>query len=205
MGWPTASEIGIATRVTVDEDTGLTDYSYNVTAMIANVVADLAARCLRPLGFDEATVTQIFDGGNHILCVNHPPIISVTSVTDNSEEEVLDPDEDEYWVYTKHIRLPKPEQTSRVALRDRTPQRYTVVYVGGYSDAGTALPAVLTDICAEIASRTLLRVDQQYRVYDNVEKFQDGEIQSVFPDKEKAFEDQYRKLASSGMILRVVR
>ncbi len=205
MAWPTATEIGINTRVTVNGSTGLTDYSYNVTTMITNVIADLAARCNRPFGFDEQTLTQTFDGGNHILNVSNPPIISVTSVTDNDDDTVLDVDEDEYYVYTRYVRLPRPEPTTRVGLRDRTPQRYTVVYLGGYDVDGTPLPAVLTDICTEIASRTLLRVDQQYRVYDNVDKFQDGGIVSVFPDKEKAFADQYAKLAQSGMIIRIVR
>ena len=203
MAWPTAAEIGVMTRVTVTD--GATSYDYNVTGMITEVIADLASKCLRPLGFDQQTVTETFDGGNHILSVTCPPIISVTSVTDNEDEETLDPDEDEYYVYEKYIRLPRATQTTRVALRDRTPQRYTVIYVGGYTASGTPVPAILRDICAEIASRILLRVDQQYREYQNVDKFQDGEIQSVFPDKEKAFEDQYRKLSSSGHILRSVR
>lgn len=207
MAWPTANEIADATRVEVMQlaagEYVTVDYLYNVTTMITAVIADLADKCLRPLGFDQQRVTETFDGGNLILPVSCPPIISVTSVTDNEEEETLDPDEDEYYVYEKYVRLPRPTQTTRVALRDRTPQRYTVIYVGGYTADGTPLPAILSDVCAEIASRTLLRVDQQYREYQNVDKFQDGVVQVVFPDKEKAFEDQYRKL--SRYILRSVR
>jgi len=208
MGWPTETEIGIMARLTLTEaptGTFKTSYGYNVTALLAQVVNDIATFCGRPLGFDQQTVTEIFDGGNRILRVTCPPIISVTSVTDNSDDSVLDVDEDEYYVYEKQIRLPRPTPTERIPQRDTTPKRWTVVYVGGYDDDGTPLPAQVVEVCAEIATRTLLRVDQQYRVYQNVEKFQDGQITSVFPDKEKEFADQWRKLEQSGMVLSVVR
>ena len=205
MAWPTATEIGIATRIALEldgTDYVTVDYSYNVTTLIERVIADMAAVCGRPDGFDQQTVTDIFDGGRHILPMSCPPIISVTSVTDNELEEVLSLADSEYWIYDKYIKLPRVEQSVRVSYRDTTPQRYSVVYVGGYDDAGVPLPAVLADVCAEIATRILLRVDQQYRVYANVDSFRDGEIRSVFPDKQDAFADQYLKLNNAGMILR---
>ena len=208
MGWPTELEIGIAARIelkAVGDDSVTKDYDYNVTTLIERVIADPAAVCGRPLEFEEQTVTEKFDGGKYILKAKHPPIISVASVTDNTNEEELSLDDEEYWIYDKYIKLPRPAQTARVPYRDITPQRYTVIYVGGYADGGTPLPTVLTDVCAEIATRLLLRVDQQYRVYGNVDQFQDGEIRSVFADKDKAFADQYIKLSRKGMILRTVR
>jgi hypothetical protein len=208
MGWPTELEIGIAARLELTEepsDVFKTSYGYNVTTLLERVIADLAATCNRPLGFDQATLTETFDGGRYILHVKNPPIASVTSVTDNDDDTELDIDEAEYWIYEKYVRLPRPVYTTRVAVRDNTPQRYTIIYVGGYDDDGTPLPADLVEVCAEMATRVLLRVDQQYRVYDNVDQFQDGEIKSVFPDKEKAFSDLYTKLARNGRIMRVVR
>ena len=208
MGWPTASEIGIETRIALTEapiSTWKTSYGYDVTAMLVQVIADIAAYCRRPLGFDQQTLTQVYDGGSYMLMASNPPIISVTSVTDNETEEVLDPDDDDYWVYDRYVRLPRPTDVVRIQLKDRTPQLYTVVYVGGYDDDATPLPADVKEVCAEIASRTLLRVDQQYRVYQNVDQFQDGEIRSVFPDKEKAFADQYAKLARNGRVMTVIR
>ena len=210
MGWPTASEIGIMTRITLTEnDDGdfLTSYDFNVSAMLTEVIADIAAYCRRPLGFDEQTVTQTFDGGRYTLMVSCPPIISVTSVTDNSTDEVLDPTTDpaEYWVYDRYVRLPRPSDVVRIQLKDRTAQLYTVVYVGGYDDAGTPLPADVKEVCAEMCARTLLRVDQQYRVYQNVEQFVDGEAKSVFPNKEKIFADQYAKFARNGRVMTAVR
>lgn len=209
MGWPTESEIGIAARIELTEaPSGIwktADYSYNVTTLIERVIADMAAVCGRSLGFAQRTVTEIFDGGRYILKAKHPPIISVTSVTDNEESEELSLADEEYWIYDKYIKLPRPAKTGRVARKDTTPQRYTVVYVGGYDDGGTPLPTIFTDVCAEIATRILLRIDQQYRVYGNVDQFRDGEIRSVFADKDTAFADQYLKLSNKGMILRAVR
>ena len=207
MGWPTASEIGIATRITLTEaPTGVfkTSYGFNVSEMLTEVIADIAAYCRRPFGFEQQTLTQIFDGGGYMLMVSNPPIISVTSVTENESETVLDTADDEYWVYDRYVRLPRPAE-GRILLKERTPKLYTVVYVGGYDDAGTPLPADVKEVCAEIASRTLLRVDQQYRVYQNVEQFQDGEARSVFPNKDTAFADQYAKLARNGRVMTVVR
>jgi len=209
MGWPTESEIGIAARIELTEEpTGVwktTDYSYNVTTLIERVIADMAAVCGRSRGFEQATVTETYDGGRYILKVKHPPLISVISVTDNEEGEELSLADGEYWIYDKYIKLPRPATTGRVARNDTTPQRYTVIYVGGYDDAATPLPTVFTDVCAEIATRILLRIDQQYRVYGNVDQFRDGEIRSVFANKEMAFADQYRKLNNKGMVLRAVR
>ena len=209
MTWPTESEIGIAARIDLTQEPAgvwkTTDYSYNVTTLIERVIAEMAAVCGRPLGFEEQTVTETFDGGYYILSIKHPPIISVTSVTDNKESEELSLDDEEYWIYDRFIKLPRPAQTGRIASKDTTPQRYTVVYVGGYKDEGIPLPTVLADVCAEIATRILLRIDQQYRVYKNVDQFQDGSIRSVFSNKETAFADQYRKLSNKGMVLRAVR
>jgi len=137
--------------------------------------------------------------------VSCPPIISVTSVTDNETETALDPDDKEYWVYPRYVKLPRPTDVVRIQLKDRTPQLYTVIYVGGYDDAGTPLPADVKEVCAEMCTRTLLRVDQQYRVYQNVDQFADGEIRSVFADKEKFFADQYAKLARNGRVMTAVR
>lgn len=208
MGWPTASEIGIMTRLTLTEDpTGVfkTSYGFNVSEMLTEVIADIAAYCRRPLGFEQQTLTQTYDGGKYILMVSCPPIISVTSVTDNELEEVLDPDDDDYWVYDRYVRLPRPSDAVRIQLKDRTPQLYTVVYVGGYDDSGTPLPADIKEVCAEMCTRTLLRVDQQYRVYQNVDQFVDGESESVFLNKEKFFADQYAKLARNGRVMTAVR
>ena len=208
MGWPTASEIGIMTRLTLTEEpTGVfkTSYGFNVSQMLLEVIADIAAYCRRPFGFDQQALTQTFDGGRYTLMVSCPPIISVTSVTDNETEEALDPDDDEYWVYDRYVRLPRPTDVVRIRLKERTPQLYTVIYVGGYGDDGTPLPSDVKEVCAEMCTRTLLRVDQQYRVYDNVDKFVDGEAQSVFPDREKFFKDQYAKLARNGRVMTAVR
>ena len=208
MGWPTETEIGKAARIELTEESGVfstTDYAYNVTELLARVKAEVADYCLRPNGFDQQTVTQTFDGGRYSLYVNHPPIISVTSVTDNEYEETLSEDDEDYWVYDRFVRLEKPTSTKRIALREKTPQRYTIVYVGGYDDDGTPLPTVVKDVCAEIAVRTLLRIDEQYRVYRNVDRFQDGEIQSFFANKEKVMADQYAKLERAGMVLRAWR
>jgi len=208
MGWPTASEIGIMSRLTLTEaPTGVfkTSYGFNVSAMVTEVIADIAAYCRRPFGFDQDTFTQIFDGGRYMLMVSCPPIISVTSVTDNDSEEVLDASDDDYWVYDRYVRLPRPSDVVRIQLKDRTPQLYTVVYVGGYDDDGTPLPADIKEVCAEMCTRTLLRVDQQYRVYDNVDQFVDGEAESVFANREKFFADQYAKLARNGRVMTVVR
>lgn len=208
MGWPTEAEIEITTRIELKadgEDFVTKDYDYNVTTLIERVIADLAAVCGRPLGFEEQTVTELFDGGRYILHVQCPPIISVTSVTDNEDDEELSLADEEYWIYDRYIKLPRPAQATRVAFRDTTPQRYTIVYVGGYKDAGTPLPTILVDVCAEIATRILLRIHQQYRVYGNVDQFRDGEIRSVFTDKDTAFADQYAKLSRKGIILRTVR
>ncbi len=98
-----------------------------------------------------------------------------------------------------------PQTVVRIQLKDRTPQLYTVVYVGGYDDDGTPLPADIKEVCAEMCTRTLLRVDQQYRVYDNVDQFVDGEAESVFANREKFFADQYAKLARNGRVMTVVR
>ena len=50
MAWPTANEIATATRVEVMQlaagEYVTVDYRYNVTTMIAEVVADLASKCL---------------------------------------------------------------------------------------------------------------------------------------------------------------
>jgi len=209
MGWPTASEIGIATRITLTEapsGTFKTSYGFNVSEMMTEVIADIAAYCRRPFGFDQQTLTQVYDGGSYMLMVSNPPIISVTSVTDNYTDEALDATTDppEYWVYDRYVRLPRPTP-GRIQIKDRTPQLWTVIYVGGYDDDATPLPADVKEVCAEIASRTLLRVDQQYRVYDNVEKFVDGEAESVFANKEKIFADQYAKLARNGRVMTVTR
>ena len=139
------------------------------------------------------------------MMVSCPPIISVTSVTDNDSEEVLDASDDDYWVYDRYVRLPRPSDVVRIQLKDRTPQLYTVIYVGGYDDDGTPLPADIKEVCAEMCARTLLRVDQQYRVYDNVEEFVDGEAESKFANKDKFFADQYAKLARNGRVMTVVR
>jgi len=206
--WPTALEIGLAARVDLELDDGdyvTVDYGYNVTELLDRVVADLAAECGRSLGFAEQEVTETFDGGKHILHVKHPPIVSVDSVTDNDAEEELDPDDDEYYVYERYIKIPRDTEPVRVRVRDTTPQLYTVVYTGGYDDDGIPLPTVLKSVCAEIATRMLLRIDQQYRIYRNVDRFQDGEITSVFPDKQKELADQYARLARAGLVLRVTR
>ena len=206
--WPTASEIGIAARVDLEAVEGhylTVDYGYDVTELLDRVVADLAAECGRPLGFEEQEVTETFDGGKRVLHVKHPPIVSVDSVTNNDDDDVLDPEDDEYHVYDRYVKLARDQQTARVAVREATPQLWTVVYVGGYDDDGIPLPAVLKSVCAEIATRILLRIDQQYRVYKNVEQFSDGEIRSVFADKEKAFADQYARLRQAGLVLTVTR
>jgi hypothetical protein len=206
--WPTAAEIGIAARVELEAGgTGFwtVDYHYDVTELLERVVADLAAECGRPLGFEEQTVTETFDGGKRVLHVKHPPIVEVTTVTNNDDDDVLDPDDEEYHVYERYVKLPREVQTARVAVREATPQLWTVVYVGGYDDDGIPLPSVLKSVCAEIATRMLLRIDQQYRVYGNVNQFQDGEIRSVFGDKEKAFADQYARLRQAGLVLSVTR
>jgi hypothetical protein len=117
----------------------------------------------------------------------------------------LDLDDEEYHVYERYVKLERETQTTRVAVREATPQLWTVVYVGGYDDDGIPLPSVLKSVCAEIATRMLLRIDQQYRVYGNVDRFQDGEIISVFGDKEKAFADQYARLRQAGLVLSVTR
>ena len=208
MGWPTASEIGIMTRITLTEEPAgvfKTSYGFNVSEMLTEVIADIAAYCRRPFGFDQATRTQIFDGGRYTLMVACPPIISVTSVTDNELEEALDPDDDEYWVYDRYVRLTRPTEVTRIQLKERTPQLYTVVYVGGYDDDGTPLPSDIKEVCAEMCARTLLRVDQQYRDYQNVDQFVDGESESVFPDREKFFADQYAKLSRNGRVMTAVR
>ena len=208
MGWPTASEIGIATRITLTATEGVytTSYGFNVSEMLTEVIADIAAYCRRPFGFDKQTLTQTYDGGRYMLMVSNPPIISVTSLTDNYTDEVLDPDTDppEYWVYDRYVRIPRPTP-GRIQVKDRTPQLYDMIYVGGYDDDGTPLPADVKEVCAEMCARTLLRVDQQYRVYQNVEQFVDGEAESVFPNKEKFFADQYAKLARNGRVMTVTR
>jgi len=209
MAWPTASEIGIAARLTLtDTESGFTtSYDYNVSVLLERVIAELAAYCKRPDGFDQATLTQTFDGGRRILKVRNPPIISVTSVSDNTTDPatVLDVDDDEYYVYTNYVKLPRPTDSVRLREQDRTPQRYTIIYVGGYDDAGTPLPGDLVDVCAEMATRILLRVDDQYRIYRNVDSFNDGQIESVFPNKEKAFSDLYARLSNNGHVKRVTR
>jgi len=210
MGWPTELEIGIAARVELEDVGGVyetADYAYNVTQLLERVIAELSAHCKRPDGFDEATLTQTFDGGRRILTVRNPPIISVTSVSDNTTDPAteLDVDEDEYWVYAKYVKLPRPTGSVRLREQDRTPQRYTIVYVGGYDDEGTPLPGDLVDVCAEMATRILLRVDDQYRIYRNVDSFQDGQIKSVFPNKENVFSDLYTRLWNNGHVQSVAR
>ena len=199
MGWPTEDEIGSATRIELKAS------GDDWVTKISRVVAYMASYCGRSLGFDEQTLSETFDGGKYLLRVKNPPIISVTSVTDNEDDEVLSLADEEYWIYDRYIKLPRPTPSRPVAMPDTTPQRYTVIYKGGYDDEGTPLPAIATDVCAEIATRVLLRIDQQYRVYDNVDQFRDGEIRSVFVDKDKAFADQYKKLDRSGLVLWAVR
>jgi len=190
-GWPTSADVAARAKVTLTDDE--TSYGLNVATLLERAYWWAAEYCRRDreLGFDEATVTEKFDGGIDLF-VKHPPIVSVTSVTDDEEELTVD---DDYYVYDTYIHIVTAENAlERRYPLVRTPQVVEVVYVGGYSDSGTgthkAIPHELKEIVLEVAVRWLLRIHEQYRMNRLASRVSIGEYTAVFP----AFSEQ----ATSG-------
>ena len=192
-GWPTSADVAARAKVTLTNDE--TSYGLNVATLLERAYWWAAEYCRRDreLGFDEATVTEKFDGGIDLF-VKHPPIVSVTSVTDDEEELTVD---DDYYVYDNYIHIVTAENAlERRYPLVRTSQVFEVVYVGGYSDSGTgthkAIPYELKEIVLEIAVRWLLRIHEQYRMNRLASSVSIGEYSAKFA----SFADQMEDLKS---------
>jgi len=209
MAWPTGADVQQRTDIVLTQVDGAGDYStaygLNVTEMITDAIAAAALECLRDPenGFDEATITETHDGRG-VLQVGHPPIISVTSLTNDGD----DMDTDDYIVYPRHIKI--LDDQSRLELRSYAPARpdrdlYSLTYVGGYSDDETgthkAIPRALKSIVLEMVVRELLRIDQKYRVYANTSEISIGSTKYTFQSNNSLFSDLYRKLRDGPWVV----
>ena len=195
-GWPTKTDVSERTGISLTGDD--TSYGLDVAGLLERAYWWAAEYCRRDrtLGFDESTETENHDGGIHIF-VNHPPIVSVTTVT--WDETELSVDDEDYYVYDNYIHI----ITAATALERRfplarTPQIVEVVYVGGYSDSGEgthiAIPAELKEIVLEIAVRWLLKIDEQYRLNKNASKVSIGKYTASFTSALEQMEDLKRRL-----------
>jgi len=200
MAWPTGADVQQRTDITLTLTGSVytTSYGLSVTEMISDAIAAAALECLRDpeYGFDEAEVTETFDGRS-CLQVSHPPILSVSSLTSNSEEM----DEGDYVIYPRDIKI--LDEDSKILLQSYAPVRptrqlYSLIYTGGYSDSavGThkAIPRSLKAIILEMVVRELLRIDQRYRVYAGVSAAQIGSTDYRFTSDNALLSDLYRRL-----------
>jgi hypothetical protein len=200
MAWPTASEIQQRTGIALTE--GVTSYGLSVTDMITTALSEAAAYCNRErYGFDEATVTETFDGLG-ILQVAHPPIMSVTSLT--WDGTALSEANEEFFVYDRYVKVPGDDRTY---LRSFEPEVISekiavLVYIGGYSDtAGAthrAIPKELSEIIREMVVRELMRIDERYRVMKGVKDYSLSTAKATFKSDNELLSDLYSRLARGG-------
>ena len=178
MAWPVYTDIASRTGLDI-ETTGVNEgkivYSdvsqhglLDITEVLTRARAFCASYCKRDpaYGFDEQTITsEIHDGGS-IIQVDHPPIVSMTSVI--WDTTTLDEDDEDFYVYTRYVAIPSSELKTLESYgrHKRTRKIVTLAYTGGYSDEvgdHTAIPAELKDIVLDVACRWVLKYDENYR------------------------------------------
>ena len=201
MAWPTGADIqqrtGIALTLAAGEYS--TSYGLNVTQMILDAIAEAAAFCHRDsrYGFDEAEVTETFDG-YYVIQVAHPPIIEVDSLTWDDEE--LDEDDD-FVVYDRYIKILGPSRAGYEQFEpvDIDEKAISVTYTGGYSDTAgvghTAIPRELKAIITEMVVRELMRIHERYREMKGVTQAAIGVSSYTFKSDNTLLSDLYARLA----------
>lgn len=201
MAWPTGADIQQRTGITLTlaDSVYSTSYGLSVTGMISDALAEAAAFCHRDsrYGFDEAKVTETFDG-YYIVQVSHPPILAVDSLTWDDEE--LDEDDD-FVVYDRYIKILAAsragyEQFEPVTIAEKA---IVVTYTGGYSDtAGAshrAIPRELKSIITEMVTRELMRIHERYREMKGVTRAEIGVSSYTFKSDNSLLSDLYARLA----------
>jgi len=200
MAWPTATEIQQRTGIALTG--GVTSYDLSVTDMLSDALSAAAAYCNRErYGFDEATVTEVFDGYG-ILQVSHPPIMSVSALT--WDGTALVEANEEFFVYDRYIKVPVDDKTYLMSFEPEviSEKIVSVTYIGGYSDTGgathRAIPRELKDIIREMVVRELLRIDEKYRVMKGVESYSLSTAKATFKPDNGLLSDLYARLARGG-------
>jgi len=187
----------IALKYDEDAEVYLTSYDLDVTAMITDALAEAASFCHRErYGFDEAEVTEVFDG-RLVLQVSHSPVISVSELTWDDTELTED---DDFVVYDRYIEI---YGLSRSGLKSYEPESIerkvvSVTYTGGYSDSGgssRAIPKSLASIIREMVVRELLRIDERYRAMNGVQRARIGVSSYDFTPDNELLSDLYSRLA----------
>lgn len=203
MAWPVATDIQARTGITVSLDGSVykTSYGVDVDDLLVQAKAFCADYCGRhyDYGFDEAVVTEEMHDGRTIIAVDHPPIVSVSSLT--WDDDALSESDEEFYVYANFIRIatstPDDFETRRPLRQGAWPQYVKVSYTGGFSDteSGThyAIPAGLKEVVLDLACRWLMKIDQRYRSDKNAEQVSIGEYKATWttltadlPEKEIA-------------------
>ncbi len=201
MAWPTASDVATRAGATLSSAEWTTTAA--VSSLLTNAKALAAAHCGRDprYGFDEASVTEKLDGGCLTIPVIHPPIQgSATVVWDT---DTLSESNEEFYAYDDYIRIVESDKDDLepATVRPRYRKYVTLTYTGGFSDSTSgarAIPTELKDVVLEMATRALMKIDQQYRQDGNPKKLQVGEYNVTWKEDDVLFSDLLRRLDRLG-------
>ena len=182
-GWPTAADVALRARITIDVNKKTT-YSLDVDSLLQDAYRHVCEHCgrSRTLGFDTSDVVDEMHEAGERIFVRHPPIVSVDEVL--WDESELTEDED-FWIEADHIYIPLRTTTlERTHPFRRTPQLISLSYTGGYSDGeetgAIAIPRPLKEAVAEVAVIWLLKYDERYRLNRNAQKTSIGKYSATF-------------------------
>lgn len=114
----------------------------SITARLESASAIIESYCNRGFGLETVT-NEIHDGGVRTLFLRRPPVVSITSITEN--DVALVPDDYSFYPDGRLLRL--------TGLFPQywyfAPQTVSVTYEGGYAD----IPADIRLVCVRIVER----------------------------------------------------